>query len=60
MTILFDRTVSIGGWVHAVGQLLITYTGTKELTAVSTDERDIGTELPLTATDFELQVRQSF
>lgn len=37
MTILFDRTVSVGGWVHAV------------------DERDIGTELPLTAADFELQ-----
>ncbi|KAF9787342.1 hypothetical protein BJ322DRAFT_1054850 [Thelephora terrestris] len=37
MTILFDRIVSIGGWVHAV------------------DERDIGTELPLTAVDFELQ-----
>lgn len=60
MTILFDRTVSVGGWVHAVGQSLSIRTNAKALTIVSTDERDIGTELPLTATDFELQVRQLF
>ncbi|VDC01900.1 unnamed protein product [Peniophora sp. CBMAI 1063] len=36
MTILFDRIVSVGGWVHAL------------------DERDIGTEFPLRAVDFEV------
>jgi len=35
MTIIFDRIVSVGGWVHSV------------------DERDIATELPLRAEDFE-------
>lgn len=32
----------------------------KTLTAVLVDERDIGTELPLTTADFELQVRRLF
>lgn len=31
----------------------------KQLTVFCVDERDIGTELPLTAADFELQVRRS-
>lgn len=35
MSILFDRIVSVGGWLHSV------------------DERDIGTELPLTAASYE-------
>jgi hypothetical protein len=38
MTIIFDRIVSVGGWIHAV------------------DERDIATELPLRAEDFESDV----
>ena len=32
----------------------------KALTVVSADERDIGTELPLTTADFEFQVRRLF
>jgi hypothetical protein len=35
MTVMFDRIVSMGGWVHAV------------------DERDIGTEFPVTNLDYE-------
>ena len=38
MSIIFDRIVSVGGWVHSV------------------DERDIATELPLRAEDFESDV----
>ncbi|KAH7911949.1 hypothetical protein BJ138DRAFT_1062114 [Hygrophoropsis aurantiaca] len=37
MTIMFDRIVSVGGWIHAI------------------DERDLGTELPLCAADFEAE-----
>ncbi|KZT72765.1 hypothetical protein DAEQUDRAFT_545058 [Daedalea quercina L-15889] len=35
MTIMFDRIVSVGGWLHAI------------------DEKDIGTEFPVRAEDFE-------
>lgn len=38
MTVLFDRIVSVGGWLHGV------------------DEKDIGTEFPLRAIDFEAEV----
>lgn len=38
MTIMFDRIVSVGGWLHGV------------------DERDIGTEFPLSGADFEQDV----
>jgi hypothetical protein len=38
MAIMFDRLVSIGGWLHGI------------------DAQDIGTELPLRAIDFELEV----
>jgi len=39
MSIMFDRIVSVGGWLHSV------------------DERDIGTELPLTAANYDAGVR---
>ena len=39
MTVMFDRIVSVDGWLHGV------------------DERDIGTEFPLRAVDFEAEVR---
>lgn len=39
MAILFDRTVSIGGWLHGI------------------DVQDIGTELPLRAIDFAMEVK---
>lgn len=38
MAVMFDRIVSIGGWLHGV------------------DTQDIGTELPLRAIDFEMEV----
>lgn len=38
MSIMFDRIVSVGGWLHSV------------------DERDIGTELPLTSANYEAGV----
>lgn len=38
MSIVFDRLVSVGGWLHGI------------------DERDIGTELPLRAIDFQSEV----
>jgi hypothetical protein len=38
MALMFDRIVSVGGWLHSV------------------DERDIGTELPLRALEYELEV----
>lgn len=38
MSIILDRIVSAGGWVHSI------------------DERDIGTELPLRAEDFDAEV----
>ena len=39
MSILFDRIVSLGGWLHSV------------------DERDIGTEFPLTYSRYDTAVR---
>lgn len=42
MSILFDRIVSLGGWLHSV------------------DERDIGTELPLTYARYDAAVRSIF
>ena len=42
MALMFDRIVSVGGWLHSV------------------DERDIGTELPLRALEYELEVFVSF
>lgn len=39
MAVMFDRTVSIGGWLHGI------------------DVQDIGTELPLRAIDFDIEVR---
>lgn len=39
MSIMFDRIVSVGGWLHSV------------------DERDIGTELPMTYANFDAGVR---
>lgn len=38
MALMFDRIVSVGGWLHSV------------------DERDIGTELPLRALEYEHEV----
>jgi hypothetical protein len=38
MSIMFDRIVSVGGWLHSV------------------DERDLGTELPLTLANYEAMV----
>ncbi|KAF8584497.1 hypothetical protein K439DRAFT_1346065 [Ramaria rubella] len=38
MSLVFDRIVSVGGWLHGI------------------DERDIGTELPLRAVDFESEL----
>ena len=38
MALMFDRIVSVGGWLHSV------------------DDRDIGTELPLRALEYELEV----
>lgn len=40
MAVMFDRIVSVGGWLHSI------------------DERDIGTELPLTLIHYETKVCQ--